>query len=105
VQVYTTEVALMNLANLAASLLYKPDSTNVDYNILGIQTLVVRHHDVSGSVHPPAGCVLLFLAEARICSSGFWAASDHVKAQAKSLDSALQQRNAPLLLAVNSEAV
>ena len=34
----------MNLANLAASLLYKPDSTNVDYNILGIQTLVVRLH-------------------------------------------------------------
>ena len=45
-QVYTTEVALLNLANLAASLLYKEGSTNVDYNILGIQTLVVRAQDI-----------------------------------------------------------
>ena len=45
VQVYTTEVALLNLANLAASLLYKEGSTNVDYNILGIQTMVVRSHE------------------------------------------------------------
>ena len=48
-QVYTTEVALLNLANLAASLLYKEGSTNVDYNILGIQTLVVRSRDVYGA--------------------------------------------------------
>lgn len=41
-QVFTTEIALVNMANLAASLLYNPDGTNIDYNVLGIQAYVVR---------------------------------------------------------------
>jgi hypothetical protein len=50
-QVYTTEVALLNLANLAASLLWKAGANDavVDYNELGIQAFVVRHHHSNSS--------------------------------------------------------
>jgi hypothetical protein len=52
--VYTTEVALLNLASLAASLLWKVDAGDsvVDYNELGIQAFVVRRHRDSYQQHP-----------------------------------------------------